>query len=97
MNREAVSHLYVVVHDSTRVSKVWVLGVDVSQLYGNQVMNLEQVRLIVRRTYWRAKMRVIFLRQAGLTISLVMGSLFLRSDVTTSTMASWSLGNRRSS
>jgi len=38
----APSYLYVIVHDATGIGKVRVLGVDVGQLYGNQVMNLSK-------------------------------------------------------
>jgi hypothetical protein len=35
-----VSYLYVVVHEATGISKVRVLGVNIGQLYGHQVVNL---------------------------------------------------------
>lgn len=36
------SNLYVVVHESTGICKVWMFGVDVRQLDSYQVVNLQQ-------------------------------------------------------
>lgn len=34
--------LYIVIHDPTGIGKVWMFGVDVGQLYCNQVVHLRQ-------------------------------------------------------
>lgn len=84
--------LYIVIQDPAGICKVWVFGVDVGQLYGNQVMHLRREKR--RALFWFSLNAE---DDADHTISLVMGSLFLRRDVTTSTMASCSFGNLCSS
>lgn len=37
-----ISYLYVIVHEATCISKIRVFGVDVSQLNGNQVVDLRR-------------------------------------------------------
>lgn len=86
--------LYIVIQDPAGVCKVRVFGVDVGQLYGNQVMHLRWEK--TEALFWLSLKAATDRRLLG-TISLVMGSLFLRRDVTTSTMASCSLGNLCSS
>lgn len=86
--------LYIVIQDPAGVCKVRVFGVDVGQLYGNQVMHLRWEK--TEALFWFSLKAAADRRLFG-TISLVMGSLFLRRDVTTSTMASCSLGNLCSS
>lgn len=40
--QELIAYFYVVVHEATGICKVGVLGVDVCQLDGDQVVNLER-------------------------------------------------------
>lgn len=84
--------LYIVIQDPTGICEVRVFGVDVGQLYGNQVMHLRWEKR--RALFWFSLNAE---DDADRTISLVMGSLFLRRDVTTSTMASCNFGNLCSS
>lgn len=95
-------NLDVVVHESASVCKVWVFGIDVSQLDRHQVVNLEHNATIYRKidlhlNYFYRNCLCRRLRKMRQTISLVTGSLFLSRDVTTSTMASCSFGNLSSS
>lgn len=73
-------------------------GVDIRQLNGNQVMNLETNPDNWLDWNFSEKYSITFsVGRSWLTISFVTGSLFLRREVTTSTMASWSFGNLNSS
>ncbi len=37
-----ISYFYVIVHEAAGISKVGVLGVDIGELNGNQVVNLKR-------------------------------------------------------
>lgn len=43
---EKKSNLYVVVHESTGIGKVWMFGVDVRQLDSYQVVNLQHNHIL---------------------------------------------------
>lgn len=90
------SDLDVVVQHPAGVGKVGMFSVDVRQLDGNQIVDLQPEDLF-RADVCKLNGRLEPEQVQVITMSLVMGSLFLSREVTTSTMASWSFGNLCSS